>query len=30
MRERAATIAGRLKVESLTGEGSSVTMDVDI
>ena len=30
MQERAAMIAGRLKVESLTGEGTSVTMDVDI
>jgi len=30
MHERAAKIAGRLKVESLTGAGTSVTMDVDI
>jgi signal transduction histidine kinase/ligand-binding sensor domain-containing protein len=30
MQERAAMIAGRLKVESLTGKGTSVTMDVDI
>jgi signal transduction histidine kinase/ligand-binding sensor domain-containing protein len=30
MRERAATIAGHLKVESLTGEGTSVTMEVNI
>ncbi len=30
MQERAAMIDGRLKVESLTGEGTSVTMDVDI
>lgn len=30
MRERASMIAGRLKVESLTGKGTSVTMDVDI
>ncbi len=30
MRERAATIAGQLKVESLTGEGTSVTMEVII
>jgi signal transduction histidine kinase len=30
MRERAATIAGQLKVESLTGEGTSVTMEVNI
>jgi signal transduction histidine kinase len=30
MRERAATITGQLKVESLTGEGTSVTMEVNI
>jgi signal transduction histidine kinase/ligand-binding sensor domain-containing protein len=30
MQERAAKIDGRLNVESLTGEGTSVTMDVDI
>jgi signal transduction histidine kinase len=30
MKERAAMIDGRLKIESLTGEGTSVTMDVDI
>ena len=30
MKERAATIDGELKVESLTGEGTSVTMVVDI
>ena len=30
MRERAAKISGHLKVESLTGEGTSVTMEVNI
>ena len=30
MQERTAMINGRLKVESLTGQGTSVTMDVDI
>jgi ligand-binding sensor domain-containing protein len=30
MRERAAMIAGRVQIESLTGKGTSVTIDVDI
>ena len=30
MRERTATIAGQLKIESLTGQGTSVTMEVNI
>ena len=30
MRERTATIAGQLKIESLTGKGTSVTMEVNI
>jgi signal transduction histidine kinase len=30
MRERASTIDGRLKIESLTGEGTSVTMEVNL
>jgi len=30
MRERAAEIAGRLEIESLTGQGTRVTMNVDI
>ena len=30
MKERTAMIAGRIEIESLTGLGTSVTMDVDI
>jgi signal transduction histidine kinase len=30
MQERAAMIAGRVQIESLTGKGTSVTIDVDI
>jgi signal transduction histidine kinase len=30
MRERASTIEGRLTIESLTGEGTSVTMEVNL
>jgi ligand-binding sensor domain-containing protein len=30
MRERASTIDGQLKIESLTGEGTSVTMEVNL
>jgi signal transduction histidine kinase len=30
MQERAGTIDGRLKIDGLTGEGTSVTMEVNI